>query len=198
MELRIAEVGQGGLEEYSRVSIAFEVRSVLRVERIGGGLGGFSMTEDAVGSPYTKDYDGSGEGGPTRWARKFNLANWGIFVGYGKADPVCAATVAYDTPGVHMLGGRRDIAVLWDIRVAPEMRRAGLGARIFEHAAQWARGRGACRLKIETQNINVPACRFYRSRGCALGEVNLFAYSADPGLAHEVMLVWYLDLQNLR
>jgi GNAT superfamily N-acetyltransferase len=194
VQFRIAEVGEQGLEEYSTVPIAFEVRSALRVERVGRGLGGFTMTEEPVAEPYVKDYDGPAEGGPARWARKFDLTNWGIFIGYDNESPVCAATVAYDTPGVHMLGGRRDIAVLWDIRVAPERRRTGIGARIFSHAAGWARGRGARQLKIETQNVNVPACRFYLSRGCMLGGIDAFAYGADPCVAHEVMLVWYLDL----
>ena len=49
-------------------------------------------------------------------------------------------------------------------------------------------------LKIETQNINVPGCRFYASQGCRLGEINQFGY-ADPRVSHETMLVWYLDLR---
>jgi GNAT superfamily N-acetyltransferase len=93
-----------------------------------------------------------------------------------------------------MLGGRRDMAVLWDIRVRPEARRSGIGARLFEHAAQWARERNCRLLKIETQNVNVPACRFYSRMGGRLGEINRYAYAGHPGVAHEVMLVWYLDL----
>lgn len=194
MAFSIVEVGRDGLREYSRVPIAFEVTSVLRIERRDGGLGGITLTEEAVDSPYVKDYDDSEEGGPERWARKFDLSNWGIFIGYEDDSPICGATVAYDTPGVHMLAGRRDLAVLWDIRVAPELRRSGTGSRIFSHALEWARGRGAVQMKIETQNTNVPACRFYHARGCRLGEINMHAYAHDPRVAHEVMLVWYLDL----
>ena len=196
MALSIVEAGKESLGEYSEVPIAFEVKSVLRTERARRGLGGLTLTEAPLDQPYVKDYDDSPEGGPLRWAEKFDLSNWGIFIGYDGTSPVCGATVAFDTPGVHMLAGRRDLAVLWDIRVLPGMRRSGIGAKIFARAADWGRGRGAVQMKIETQNINVPACRFYRSQGCALGEINLHAYANDPLAAHETMLVWYLDLRQ--
>ncbi len=198
MALSIIEVGRQGLREYSSVSIAFEVKTVLRVERVRGGMGGIRLTEEVLTRPYTKDYDGSEEGGPERWTDRFDLANWGIFIGRENASPVCAAAVAYDTPGVHMLGGRRDLAVLWDMRVVPGRRRSGVGTAMFDHVLGWSRTRGAKQLKIETQNINVPACRFYRARGCRLGEIDMHAYAHDPRVAHEVMLVWYLDLRRTR
>ena len=65
---------------------------------------------------------------------------------------------------------------------------------LFRHAADWTRCKGFRLLKIETQNINLPACRFYLKQGCRLGEINRYAYATDPEVAHEVMLVWYLDL----
>lgn len=196
MAFSIAEVGEESLGEYSRIPIAFEVKSVLQVDRARGGLEGLALTETPVDELYIKDYDGPPEGGPRRWAEKFDLHNWGIFIGYDGTSPVCGATVAFDTPAVHMLAGRRDLAVLWDIRVLPGMRRSGMGAKIFAHAADWARGRGAVQMKIETQNINVPACHFYMKQGCRLGEINLHAYAHDPHTAHEAMLVWYLDLRQ--
>jgi hypothetical protein len=51
-----------------------------------------------------------------------------------------------------------------------------------------------CRqLKVETQNINVPACRFYARQGCVLGVIDRFAY---PTLPDEVQLLWYKDLPS--
>lgn len=195
MAFSIAEVGKESLGEYSKVPIAFEVKSVLEVDRVQGGLGGLALTEAPVDQPYIKDYDASPDGGPARWTEKFDLSNWAIFIGHDGASPVCGATVAFDTPGVHMLAGRSDLAVLWDIRVLPGMRRSGIGAKIFARASDWARGRGAAQMKIETQNTNVPACRFYLKQGCRLGEIDLQAYAHDPLTAHETMLVWYLDLR---
>jgi hypothetical protein len=46
-------------------------------------------------------------------------------------------------------------------------------------------------MKIETQNINVPACRFYAKHGFILGAVNRFAY---PELPDEVELIWCKEL----
>lgn len=101
--------------------------------------------------------------------------------------------MVYDTPGVNMLAGRTDLTVLWDIRVHPEYRKLGIGTALFKHAEDWSRSKGCKWMKVETQNINVPACRFYAKMGCELGEINTQAYVED-GLGHETMLVWYLTL----
>ncbi len=99
--------------------------------------------------------------------------------------------VAWNTPGVDMLEGRDDLAVVWDLRVAPGARGQGIGAALFRAAEQWAIRRGARLLKVETQNVNVAACRFYASRGCTLGAVNRFAY---PSLPEETQLIWVKEL----
>lgn len=49
-------------------------------------------------------------------------------------------------------------------------------------------------MKVETQNVNVPACRFYQRMGCQLGEIRLYSYAAVLAVAHEVMLNWYYNL----
>ena len=47
----------------------------------------------------------------------------------------------------------------------------------------------ACRvLKVETQNINVAACRFYAHHSFALRAVNEHAYAEFP---NEIQLLWY-------
>lgn len=89
------------------------------------------------------------------------------------------------------MGGRDDVAVLWDIRVLPRERGGGVGSALFRAAGGWARTRGCRRLTIETQNINVPACRFYQKMGCTLGAIDRFAY---PGQPAEVQLLWWKAL----
>ena len=86
-----------------------------------------------------------------------------------------------------MLGGRDDVAVLWDIRVSPRERGRGIGSALFRAAGDWAGARGCRWLKIETQNVNVPACRFYQKMGCTPGAIGRFAY---PGQPAEVQLLW--------
>ncbi len=46
-------------------------------------------------------------------------------------------------------------------------------------------------LKIETQNINVPACRFYARQGCRLSAIVSHAYAEFPD---EIQLIWRLAL----
>jgi ribosomal protein S18 acetylase RimI-like enzyme len=99
--------------------------------------------------------------------------------------------LAFGTEGLDMLEGRTDMTVLWDIRVDPDLRRSGLGCSLFLAAEAWARSRGCRRLKLETQNINVPACRFYAGQGFVLGSIRRFAYAEFPD---EIQLLWYKDL----
>ncbi|HYH82892.1 MAG TPA: GNAT family N-acetyltransferase [Longimicrobium sp.] len=178
------------LAEYARIPIAFEVRSVLEIDVRDRGLGGFVLTERDVDVPWTKDYD-EGDERPVRWVHRFNVSNWRAFAAHVDGRMVGGAVVAFDTPGVHMLEERDDLAVLWDIRVLPAARGRGVGAALFRAAEAWSRARGCRQMKIETQNINVPACRFYARMGCELGAIRRFAY---PDLPDEAQLFWYRDL----
>lgn len=190
MRIDVGEEPLAALAEYAAISIAFEVRRVLEVAVIDGGLGGFALAERAADVPYVKDYD-AGDGGPARWAERFDLSNWGLLGARIGGRLVGGAAVAFNTPGLMMLEGRRDLAVLWDIRVAPDVRGQGVGAALFRAAETWSAVRGCRQLKVETQNANIPACRFYARQGCVLGGIHRFAY---PGLPHEVQLLWYRDL----
>jgi GNAT superfamily N-acetyltransferase len=180
-----------GLEEYARVPIAFEVRRVLDVRVEDSGLKRFVFSERIVNIPYVKDYDSLDGHGPTCWPRRIDVSNWGLFVARVEGERVGGAVVAFDTVGLTMLDGRRDLAVLWDIRVSPQTRKKGVGSALFHATEAWAVERGCRQLKIETQNINVPACRFYARQGCVLGAVHRFAY---PELPDEVQLLWYKQL----
>lgn len=196
MAIAIQITGPESLEAYASVPIAFTVRSRLRVELVERGLGGIRLVEEPVNPPYVKDYDESER--PPEWSEKFNVQNWAFFLAVvDKVQPVGAATVAFDTPGVFMLEGRRDLSVLWDIRVHPDYRGQGIGAKLFAAAADWSRERGCSQMKIETQNINVPACHFYARMGCELGSIHRYGYAATP-FADETMLFWFLDLKNAR
>jgi ribosomal protein S18 acetylase RimI-like enzyme len=191
LEVRQEAVTPGTLGEHAGISIAFEVDQVLEVVLADGGLGGMSLTETRVADPYVKDYDAIEGEGPTRWAGRFDLSNWGLLSAWRGGTRVGGAVVAFRTPDVRMLGGRDDVAVLWDIRVAPELRGAGVGSALFRAAEGWAAARGSDWLKIETQNVNTAACRFYQKMGCTLGAIDRFAY---PGLPDEVQLLWWKAL----
>lgn len=180
------------LEIYSAIPISFMVNSILSVAPIDDGLGGIRLTEQPVSQPWVKNYDA--EETPLDWEKQFDLANWGIFIAYEESQPVGGAAVALNTPKVNMLEDRKDLAVLWDIRVLPDRRGMGIGKALFLHSADWARRQGCSQLKIETQNINVPACKFYCSMGCELGMIHRYGYAAIPAVADEAMLFWYYKL----
>ena len=93
-----------------------------------------------------------------------------------------------------MLEGSQDMSVLWDIRVIPEQRGQGIGKLLFEHAAAWSKAKGCVQMKIETQNVNVNACRFYEAQGAMLGDIRRFAYQHDHRVKDEIQLNWYLAL----
>jgi GNAT superfamily N-acetyltransferase len=186
----VREESPAALPEFARIPISFEVRSVLDV---ADDVSGFVLTERTLDVRWVKDYDAISGEGPTRWAHRFDLSRWGFLSARLDGSLVGAAVAAFDTPGVDMLEGRRDLAVLWDLRVTPEARGQGVGSTLFRAAEEWARARGCTQLKIETQNINVPACRFYAAQGCVLGAANRSAY---PDLPDEIQLLWYKDLDG--
>jgi GNAT superfamily N-acetyltransferase len=191
MEIDIREGSMSDLSEYARIGMQFQVHTALELSLGDHGLGGFVLTERPVAAPYLKDYDTAGEGGPLRWSVDFDVSSWGLIAAHDGETRIGGVVIAFDTPGVMMLDGRRDLAVIWDIRVADGVRRQGVGSRLFRAAEAWAAARGCCQIKVETQNINVPACRFYLRQGCTLGAINRFAY---PDLPDEVQLLWYKDL----
>jgi GNAT superfamily N-acetyltransferase len=179
--------------EYERVSIAFEVRSRLRIKPAKRGLGGLLFTEEPVVPPWWKDYDDFPGNRLSDWARRWNIARWGMVRAqdFGRRL-VGGAIVAVHTPGLLMLADRPDRAALWDLRVQPALRRQGIGQAMFWAAALWAREQGCRELTIETQDINVPACRFYAAQGCELIAVVRDAY---PDVPDEAQLIWRLPLR---
>lgn len=193
MDVEITEEPFIAAAELAHVPIAFAVESVFDVSVLDGGLGGLVLSERRLDLPYVKDYDTLEGEHPTRWAERFDVSNWGLIGAHSNGVRVGGAVVAFNTAGVNMLEGRRDLAVLWDIRVAPEGRGRGVGSALFRAVEAWAAARGCRQLKIETQNINVPACRFYARQGCVLGTINRFAY---PELPDEVQLLWYKNLSQ--
>jgi hypothetical protein len=64
MALAIEEIGPESYPLYDAIPIAYTVESMLRVEAVDGGLGGFRLVEEKLPAPYTKDYDSQGDDRP--------------------------------------------------------------------------------------------------------------------------------------
>lgn len=191
-EVHLREEPIAEVARLADVSIAFEVRSAFDVVRNGVRPADVELVERSVDPPYVKDYDSYDGEGPAAWSHAFDLTHWAWISAFLGESRVGGAVIAFNTPYVDLLEGRTDLAVLWDLRVAPSLRGHGVGARLFRAAEVWARARGCAQLKVETQNVNVPACRFYARMGCVLRGVDARAY---PNLPDEIQLLWYRDLE---
>jgi len=193
MLIEVREDSAAALAEYARIPIAFDVREVFDVAEHTGGRGGFTLTKRRLDVPYVKDYDAIEDESPAHWAERFDVSNWVFLAAHSEGRRVGGAALTLDTEGIHMLEGRSDLAVLWDIRVAPQARGQGVGSALFRAAEAQAVARGCRELKIETQNINVPACEFYARQGCEPRAFDRFAY---PQLPNEIQLLWYKELSR--
>ena len=193
MKIIIKPVNEETLVEYSRIPISFEVKSKLNIDLIDDGLCGIVLREQKVARPYIKNYD-KPEENPTTWPKRFNISNWGLFLISKGETPIGGVVVVCNTPDVNMLDGRDDLAVIWDIRVHPDYRQSGIGTKLFTKAVEWSKRKGCKQLKVETQNINIPACKFYSKQGCKIGSINRYAYHSDPLAVDEIQLIWCLDL----
>ncbi len=191
MDLEIREEPIGSLAGHAQLPIAFVVDTVLAVLVPNGGLGGIVLEERAVEAPYLKDYDAIKGEGPTRWSKRFDVTNWGLIAAFDDGARIGGAVVAFQTPDLDLLGGRGDVAVLWDLRVLTERRRAGVGSALFRAVEDWARERACTEVRVETQNVNVAACHFYARLGCTLASVDRFAYEDLPD---ETRLLWRREL----
>lgn len=180
--MRIVEVRSDDLDEYSRIPCAFTVREKVDLELL-------QSTGEIVGNPVTpfvKDYDLYEAERPDRLSALWNLSNWGIFLAHDDDFPSGGAIVALDTPAL----ARPGVGLLQDVRVSPSFRGHGLGTKLVERATEWSRSKGCSDLLVETQDINVAACRLYKRYGFRIQAVDHAAY---PDL-DEVRLLWTLAL----
>jgi GNAT superfamily N-acetyltransferase len=173
------------------IPCTFRVEAILEATQTEAGA--WTLTEGRAAVPYIKDYDAITGNRPGHWADQFDLSNWGLLMARQGEQDVGATLIAFDTPGVEMLEGRRDLAVLWDLRVVPDCRGQGIGARLIAAAESWARGRGCTEIRVETQTINVAACERYTKSGFRLIRVNADAYPDHPD---ETQLIWSKALEQ--
>ena len=187
MIVDVVQESQPDLAAYASIPIAFDVRDVARIVAGPSPSGGFTIDPQPLAVPWTKNYDADGNG-PTTWSSRFDLSKWTVFVARIDGRRVGGAASVFQAPDIDMLAGRPDVALLWDIRVTPGARGLGVGSALLAQVEAWAVTLGATWLEVETQDINVPACRFYARHGFVLRAVNRHAY---PELPDETQLLWY-------
>ena len=190
--ITIKKIDKTYFELYDKIPMNVDVHSELQIQRINGGLGGITFNEVPV-TPYVKDL--SKYERATEYEKEFDISTWHFFIAFGDDKPVGALTLAGATPNLFMLGGMKDACVLWDIRVDDKYKHQGIGQKLFEQAKSVAQEKGYKKMIIESQNNNVPACRFYRKQGAVLAKIDTNAYCSEPGLENEIQLIWTLELK---
>ena len=187
------QVDRTYLPKYDQIPMLVHVSSYYRIEKINRGLGGFHLVKTPV-EPYVKDFCSSDDESVTRWEKRWDISNWKFIMAFDGEHPVGAAAVVTRTKEIDMLSGRDDLAVLWDIRVDDAYKHQGIGQTLFDMAVNWSREQGIIQMKIECQNNNVPAVKFYHKQGAVLSAINEYAYYNEPEYRHETQFIWMLDL----
>lgn len=173
------------IDDYARVPTAFPVTSLIEPTPDSSAPGGYILRERGVELPYIKDYDAIPDNSPPDWGRSYDTSKWQLFSAFKSGKRVGGA-IAFVFPAETR--EKFPVVDLWDLRVAPEFRRMGIASALASSVEQWATFRECGGLRIETQNINVAACRFYERFGCELQSVTAGAY---PALPNEIRLLWY-------
>jgi len=178
----IREMAFADMERYVAIPSVFESRSILDVMPKDGR---HELRERGLVQPFRKNYDLAEN--PMEWLEHVEASNWTLIGAFEGNTWIGGGIGASKTAGVDMLEGRGDLVVLWDLRVQPATRRCGVGSALFRAIEHWGLGRNCRELKVETQNTNVAACRFYARQGCTLKSANRHAY---PDFPDEVQLLW--------
>jgi ribosomal protein S18 acetylase RimI-like enzyme len=187
MTVRIVEDDITRLAEYARVSIGFTVSEVFDARAAAAMAAGELPVATPVTSPYWKDYDAYPGGRPTDWPKHFDVSRWILLTASIDHQRVGGAAIIYDDPQIDLLRNCEGCALLWDLRVTPEMRGRGVGSALLGAAERVAVRCGAQAMRVETQQINVPACRLYARLGFRIERVVPGAYTDLPD---EVQLIW--------
>ena len=72
-----------------------------------------------------------------------------------------------------------------------DYRGKGIGHALINTAIEWAKQNNLCGLMLETQDVNLLACRFYSKLGMKIGAVDNMLYANFPTY-NERAIFWYL------
>lgn len=82
-------------------------------------------------------------------------------------------------------------AYIENIAVAKKSRQLGIGTALLNVAIEWAKRKNFIGLMLETQDINISACRFYAKNNFVIGGVDCMLYANFPNAANEKAIFWY-------
>lgn len=144
---------------------SFTTDAVYQVE---GGEQGFRLVEKHLETPLRKSY-------PLEDDQGIDLPSMD-FVAAAELDGRLAGFCAVQ------ISNWNHRAVLWTLYVDAPLRGQGIGQALLARAVDYTRSAGAWCLWLETQNVNLPAVRFYRAAGFELCGLDTASYDpAGPG-----------------
>jgi GNAT superfamily N-acetyltransferase len=187
MKLTVVEDSPSRLADYAQISIGFTVRELFDEEAIAALMRRASANPTPIAAAYWKDYDSYPGGSPTDWPARFDMSHWTLLAAYLDDRRLGGAALITGDPGIDLLRDCPACALLWDLRVSPAARTRGVGSALLRAVEDHARQRSAHVLCAETQQVNVPACRFYQRHGFWLDRAIPDAY---PQLPDETQLLW--------
>lgn len=170
------------LVEYAGIPSVYESKSVYDVTRVSGN---YELVERTLFKPFRKDYDEVEN--PRAWPSELRRTESVLVSAFFGGQRVGGTIAAIAVPGLLTWVNEPGVAVLWDLRVTPVRRRTAVATSLLRAAEAWAKDHGCIALRVETQNTNVAACKFYMHNGFTLQEVR---YGAYPQLPEEVQFIW--------
>ena len=176
MEMTIREIDRHNQYDFGACDMSFTVSSRLILNAVNGRI---TYTVIDVPHPFVKPY------GPrmTDYEEYRDAKDRMIFLAY--VDDEIAGEVRMSTAW-------NKYALLDDFVVDPKFRRQGVGRALIGRCVAWAKERGFAGVTLETQDINVPACRLYESCGFELRGFDTHLYKAIHLSTDEIALYWYL------
>jgi ribosomal protein S18 acetylase RimI-like enzyme len=139
----------------------------------------FQLSLEKLPRPYVKDF--RAEFSNQDFERYQEILQEGLSLGAWQADQLV---------GVGIAGAEKWNRTLWiwEFHIQPAFRGLGIGRQLMNALADVGRSAEMRTMRVETQNTNVPAIRFYRSLGFHLEGIDVSFYSNDDLTSGEVAL----------
>jgi ribosomal protein S18 acetylase RimI-like enzyme len=175
MNTTIREIDEGSLQDANKCDAAFTVDSKLALHMKDGVIR-YSVVSVA---PYRKQYIFE--------AKEYStyISNPDKIVYFAYADGQLAGQITLS---------KHWNAYAWidDFAVDARFRRRGVGRALMQKAVDWAKEKNLPGIMLETQDVNVPACRFYENFGFKLRGFDTHLYKGLTPDTDEIALYWYL------
>ena len=115
-----------------------------------------------IDTPYVKDYDAIKGHTLQHWLDNWDLSNWGMLSALISKLRVGGVVIAFNTDGIDLLEGRKDLAVIWELCVLPKYRNQGIGVLLFQAAEEWAQAKGCNEIKVRNSEYKRCSMPFLR------------------------------------